>query len=152
VTKNAIVSSNNILIPAKPDYLSTLGIDYLIKSVKTLVKEYNEFSKVGDNPEVQPIDPKVLGVVFTMIDIRGGDTISALRPFISQTEKLGLPVFEQKLRENKTMYADAPQYGVPVVLNDYSNSTHKDVARELEVFAEQFIAKSGLPKKRIKVP
>ena len=89
----------------------------------------------------------MLGVVFTMIDIRGGDAISALRPFISQTEKLGLPVFEQKLRENKTMYADAPQYGVPVVLNDYSNSTRKDVVRELEVFAEQFIAKSGLQKK-----
>ena len=147
VTKNAIVSSDNILIPAKPDYLSTLGIDYLIKSVKTLVEEYNEFSSVGDSPDVQTIDPKVLGVVFTMIDIRGGDAISALRPFISQTEKLGLPVFEQKLRENKTMYADAPQYGVPVVLNDYSNSTRKDVVRELEVFAEQFIAKSGLQKK-----
>jgi chromosome partitioning protein len=147
VTKNAIVSSDNILIPAKPDYLSTLGIDYLIKSVKTLVEEYNDFSKVGDSSSVESINPEVLGVVFTMIDVRGGDAISALRPFISQTERLGLPVFEQKLRENKTMYADAPQYGVPVVLNDYSNSTHKDVAHELEVFAMQFIAKSGLPQK-----
>jgi len=147
VTKNAIVSSNNILIPAKPDYLSTLGIDYLIKSINTLVEEYNDFSKVGNSSDVQLIDPQVLGVVFTMIDVRGGDAISALRPFISQTEKLGLPVFEQKLRENKTMYADAPQYGVPVVLNDYSNSTHKDVARELEVFAGQFITKSKLPRK-----
>ena len=147
VTKNAIVSSDNILIPAKPDYLSTLGIDYLIKSVETLVKEYNDFSKVGNSPDVQSIDPQVLGVVFTMIDVRGGDAIAALRPFISQTEKLGLPVFEQKLRENKTMYADAPQYGVPVVLNDYSNLTHKEVARELEVFAGQFITKSGLPRK-----
>ena len=31
VTKNAIVSSDGILIPAKPDYLSTLGIDYLLQ-------------------------------------------------------------------------------------------------------------------------
>ena len=29
VTKNAIVASQHIVIPAKPDYLSTLGIDYL---------------------------------------------------------------------------------------------------------------------------
>ncbi|RZM79034.1 ParA family protein [Leptolyngbya iicbica] len=147
VTKNAIVSSDNILIPAKPDYLSTLGIDYLIKSVNTLVEEYNEFSEVGDSLDVPLINPKILGVVFTMVEIRSGDAISALRPFIRQTEKLGLPVFEQRLRENKTMYADAPQYGVPVVLNRYSSSTHKDVAQELETFASQFIEKSGLRRK-----
>ena len=32
VTKTAIVASNYILVPARPDYLSTLGIDYLISS------------------------------------------------------------------------------------------------------------------------
>jgi chromosome partitioning protein len=44
VTKNALVASDLILVPAKPDYLSTLGIDYLQRSVKTLVKDYNDFS------------------------------------------------------------------------------------------------------------
>jgi len=34
VTKNAVVASDLILVPAKPDYLSTLGIDYLYRSVK----------------------------------------------------------------------------------------------------------------------
>lgn len=144
VTKNAIVSSDNILIPAKPDYLSTLGIDYLIKSVNTLIKEYNDFSEIGDSPSAQLIQPKVLGVVFTMIEIRSGGEISALRPFIRQTAELGLHVFKQRLRENKTMYADAPQYGVPVVLNVYSNSTHKDVVHEIKQFASQFIKESGL--------
>lgn len=33
VTKNALIASDKILIPAKPDYLSTLGIDYLHRSV-----------------------------------------------------------------------------------------------------------------------
>ena len=36
VTKNALIASDKILIPAKPDYLSTLGIDYLKKSVDSL--------------------------------------------------------------------------------------------------------------------
>lgn len=38
VTKNAIIASQKILIPAKPDYLSTLGISYLQRSVKDLVR------------------------------------------------------------------------------------------------------------------
>ncbi len=147
VTKNAIISSDNILIPAKSDYLSTLGIDYLMRSVKKLVEEFNDFSKTGDDQNIQLIDPKVLGVVFTMIDIRSGDVISALRPFIRQTERLGLPVFEQKLRENKTIYAEAPQYGVPVVLGSYSNTTHKDVVGELKTFADQFVTESGLQRR-----
>jgi chromosome partitioning protein len=140
-TKNALVASEGILIPAKPDYLSTLGIDYLRKSVGTLVTEYNDFAASHGSPVVAPIDPKIVGVVFTMIDVRLGDAIGALRPFIRQTEQLGLPVFETKLRENKTIYADAPQYGVPVVLLDATNDTHRNVIRELEEFADEFLNK-----------
>ena len=144
-TKNALIASDSILIPAKPDYLSTLGIDYLIRNVDALVTEYNAFTTESHNESFPKIDPRILGVVFTMIQIRSGDAISALRPFIRQTESFSnLTVFEQRLRENKTMYADAPQYGIPVVLNDYSNQTHKDVIEELEQFTDEFIEKVGL--------
>lgn len=137
VTKNAIVASDFILIPTKADYLSTLGIDYLQKSVRELTKDFNEFSTHGDQPGGK-IEPKFLGVAFTMISIYGGGPVSALRPYIAQTQKLGLPVFDTLLRENKTVYADAPQYGVPVVLNGYSSQTHQDVVSELEKFAAEF--------------
>lgn len=65
ITKNAIVSSELILIPAKPDYLSTLGIEYLNRSVKGLLKEYN--AKASSHAQTPPVDPRMLGVVFTMI-------------------------------------------------------------------------------------
>ena len=45
VTKTAIVASDSILIPAKADYLSTLGIEYLYGSLGQLVKDYNEFAE-----------------------------------------------------------------------------------------------------------
>ena len=119
VTKNAIVASDYILIPAKPDYLSTMGIDYLKNSLDKLVKEYNEYISIEDSDldDYEPINPQILGVVFTMVQYYGEKPISALRPFIAQTKQLGFDVFEDTLRENKTLFADAAQYGVPVVIS-----------------------------------
>lgn len=119
VTKNAIVASDYILIPAKPDYLSTMGIDYLKNSLDKLVKEYNEYVSIEDSDldDYEPINPQILGVVFTMAQYYGEKPISALRPFIAQTKQLGFDVFEDTLRENKTLFADAAQYGVPVVIS-----------------------------------
>lgn len=143
-TKTAIVASDSILIPAKPDYLSTLGIDYLIRNLYQLIANYNEYANLDhDNPE-DSISPKILGVVFTMIQIYNGQPISTQRPYISQTKRLGVPVFKEWIRENKTIFADAPQYGVPVVLNRYGTGTYKDVVDELERFVTEFASKIGL--------
>ena len=143
-TKTAIVASDSILIPAKPDYLSTLGIDYLIRNLNQLIKDYNEYANLDDEEPEDSISPEILGVVFTMIQIHGAQPISAQRPYISQTRRLGVPVFDAWIRENKTVFADAPQYGVPVVLNRYSATTHNDVVTELEAFVTEFRSKVGL--------
>lgn len=138
VTKNAIVASEKILIPAKPDYLSTLGIDYLHRSVNELVKEFNEYAELDGETKTETISPKILGVIFTMIQITSGQPISAQRQFISQTKRLGVSTFKTYFRENKTIFADAPQNLMPVVLNQYSNSTHSDVVSEIETFVDEF--------------
>jgi len=136
VTKNAIVASDYILIPAKPDYLSTLGIDYLQRSLDKLVKDYNDYCQVDSDESVDEINPEIAGVLFTMVQFYGGEPISAIRPFISQTKKLGIPVFKSYLRENKSIFADAPQYGVPVVLN---NNNRPDIVDEINGFVDEFI-------------
>lgn len=43
VTKTAIVASEHILVPAKADYLSTLGLDYLVGNCAGLVEQFNDF-------------------------------------------------------------------------------------------------------------
>lgn len=143
VTKNAIVASDHVLIPAKPDYLSTLGIDYLIRSINSLIKDYNDFAKVEDGNVMAAIDPKLLGVVFTMIQVYGGQPISTQRPYIAQAKTLGVPIFGARIRENKTVYADAPQFGLPVVLYGYSNGTYGEITKELEGLAKEFAKKIG---------
>lgn len=140
VTKTAIVASDGILIPAKPDYLSTLGIDYLRSSLQRLVADYNEFATLGGESG-NTIAPVLIGVVFTMVQEYGGQPIAAVRPFMDQTRRLGVPVFSAYIKENKTMFADAPQYGMPVVLSDYSTGTHRSVVHGLEAVATEFLAK-----------
>ena len=142
VTKCAIVASDFVLIPAKPDYLSTMGIDYLKASVDKLVKDYNDFCtkhNEEEDDEFQLIVPEVVGVVFTMVQYYGGLPISACRQYIEKTKELGFPVFDNYMRENKTMYADAPRYGLPVVLS-YKRS-HSDIVREIESIVDELEVK-----------
>lgn len=141
-TKNAIVACNHILIPAKADYLSTLGIDYLKRSLDALITDYNEYLEVGEDESFMKINPNILGVVFTMIQIYGGQPISAMRPYMHQVSTLKVDVFENYFRENKSVFSEAPEYGVPVVLNPYSvNSLYADVQAEIENFVDEFESK-----------
>lgn len=144
VPKNAIVASSHILIPAIPDYLSTLGIDYLIRNLSRLVKDYNEYAEFDEGSAVPPVSPEILGVVFTMIRVYGGQPVAAQRPYIAQTASLDVPVFDCHIRDNKTIFADAPQYGVPVVLHPYSGGTYGNIVSEMERFVSEFEKKLGL--------
>lgn len=142
VTKTAIVASDFVLIPAKADYLSTLGIDYLRRSLSELVHDFNEYAQVAPHNAPEPIDPQLLGVIFTMINIYGGEPVSASRPYIAQARTLGVPVFDAYLRENKTLFAGAAEEGVPVVISDQTN--YRGIRAELEGFVDEFIARLGL--------
>ena len=141
VTKTAIIASDHLLIPAKADYLSTLGIDYLQRSLAELVNDYNEFAQMemGDTA-ISKVSPQILGVVFTMIQIYASQPISAQRPFIAQTKNLGVAVFDSFMRENKTYFGDAPEEGVPLVLRDRP----RHIVKELESVASEFVGKLGI--------
>ena len=136
VTKNAIVASDEILIPAKPDYLSTLGIDYLLRSLDTLVRDFNNDSKAV------VIDPTILGAVFTMIQIYRNVPIAAQRPYMRQ-DSVPEHVFSSTIRENKTLFADAPEDGVPVVLQNHRQEPYSTIVSEIEALASEFLTQSG---------
>ena len=138
VTRNALVASDAYMVPAKPDYLSTLGIDQLQKHVEQLIDDYNKYSSESDSDKWASINPTMLGVIFTMVFIRSGNPISAQRNYIRQVERLEIPTFDIMIRDNKTIYADAPEYGVPVVIQSVSGKTYEDVQTELEEMTTEF--------------
>jgi chromosome partitioning protein len=144
VTKTAIVASDYILVPTRPDELSTLGIDYLMRSIGGLVSDYNEFADVGGGPSSPRIEPKVVGVVFTMVQEYGGGPISAQRSFISRLKAGKLNVFDAYIKRNDTLFAGAPQYGVPVVLTIHNNASHQSVVDGLEEVTTEFSTVLGI--------
>jgi chromosome partitioning protein len=139
VTKTAIVASDRILIPAIPDFLSTLGINELQRHIDQLVNDFNGFAEQRDEPIYNRISPTIMGVIPTMVQIYGGKPISAQSQFINSLQQTGLPVFDAFIRRNNTIYGDAPQYGVPVVLGSISGRRRMQVDEELEDLTTEFL-------------
>lgn len=144
VTKTAIVASDFILVPTRPDYLSTLGIDYLIRNVSELVRDYNDYAREG-NDGTPEITPGTIGVLFNMIQERSQEPIQAQNNYINQIKRQsGLAVFDSYIKRNDTLFAGAPESGVPVVLKGYSGGTYKSVIDGLESVSEEFSSRVGL--------
>lgn len=139
VTRNAIIASDYYLVPAKPDYLSTLGIDQLQRHVLELITDYNNYVQQASSGQWQTASPRMLGVLFTMISVYGGQPISTQRQYIQQIQNLAVPTLSTLIRENKTIYGDAPEYGVPVVIKAVSGQTYENIQQELEDLATEFI-------------
>ena len=57
---------------------------------------------------------------------------------------MGVPCLDIQIRENKTSYGDAPEYGVPVVLKRVSGKTYVDVQAELETLTTEVLKKVKL--------
>lgn len=139
VTKMAIIACDYILVPTRPDYLSTMGIEYLIRNVNALIGDYNDFANMSHGAHSSPIDPKILGVVFTMIQEYAGGPMAAHAQFMARVGKMtGITAFKSYIKNNGTLFADAPESGIPVVLNGYSSGSHQSVVDGLESVAADF--------------
>lgn len=139
VTKTAVAASDYLLVPTIPDYLSTLGIDYLNNKVESLVETYNRYVDICEDHEFNHISPVVLGVLFTMIQLSAGIPIRAQQPFIRDVRKREYPVFETMLRENRTMYSNISATPLPVILRRGAGQTQQNVISELEDLASEVL-------------
>jgi chromosome partitioning protein len=135
VTRTAVVASEHILVPAKADYLSTLGIDYLRTRLSQLVDEYDRVA--GSNPAVA-INPVILGVVFTMVQYAGAGLMVKLQGYINGLKDIEVPVFRNSLRESKAVFADPGEHGIPAVL---SRQTTENVEYDLHQITSEFLAR-----------
>ena len=118
VTKTAIVASDHVLVPAKADYLSTLGIPYLAGHCDELVAEYNDYVNHGARrPDDHLIDTRFLGVVFTMVKIYAGKPIGGQQYYMEDIRlNAEMAVLTGVVRDSPRHFGDAGENGVPAVL------------------------------------
>ncbi len=144
VTQNAIIASNKYLVPAKADFLSTLGIDQLVRHIEDLKVKYNNYVDKDDSSRWEKIDPQLTGVVFTMINVYDEKPIQAQNNYIHQVDRNGYPVFEKFVRNNNTLFASSPEYGVPVVLNEDVEGLYLKIREELEEVVDELRLKARI--------
>lgn len=144
VTKTAIVASSHLLVPSRADDLSTLGIQFLVRSANDLVTNYNDYAVMPprSGQEIAEIHPTVLGVVFTMVQMYRGRPTSTNQEFIRRTtEELKVPTFATVLRFNQRLHADASENGVPLAI---ARNVQGEVNLELNGLADEFLAKLSM--------
>jgi chromosome partitioning protein len=137
VTRTAIVASDFVLVPARPDYLSTLGIDYLRTRLSGLIEDYNGVAE-------SPINPEIVGVVYTMIQYAGVNMLTAQRGIMQRMDQIEIPTFRQTIRDNKTAVSDAGNRGVPVVLAAERSAAIDNLQYELQQLASEFLARTRI--------
>lgn len=138
VTRAGIVASGWILVPARPDYLSTLGIDYLRGRLSDLIDDYSRAAAL--NKSAAPdIAPEILGVVVTMIQYAGEQPITAQRTSMTSLAKLEITLFDQTIRQSNSLFGVGGEGALPVVLSSAGNSA---VQYELQQLTSEFYART----------
>ena len=136
MTRAGIVASDWILVPARPDYLSTLGISYLRGRLSELVDDYNR--AVALNAAAVPgISPEILGVVVTMLQYAGAQPINAHQANIRGLAELEIRIFEQRIRQSNPLFGGT-ESNLPVVLAPAGNAA---VQYELQQLTSEFYAR-----------
>lgn len=108
LTINALTAANHVLIPIQCEFYALEGVSQLMKTI--------ELVKKGMNPNIE-----VLGVILSMYD---GRTNLSLQVVQEVKRYFGNKVFQTVIPKNVRL-AEAPSYGLPVLMYDGKSSGSK---------------------------
>lgn len=140
MTKSAIVASNYLLVPSRPESLSTNGIDHLANEAYKMIDVYNTHARnsVGLLKTPAPVIKKPpIEVIFTMVQFVAGKPLDVQAAGISRVQALGAPTYETLIRDRKAVYAAAPEKGVPAILHGMGEARD-----ELKQLIDEFIERT----------
>jgi len=142
ITRSAIAASDGVIVPARPEVLSTFAVDHLKLRLDEFRRQLHSAAGTGnvEQGSADGLAPHLLGVIFTMVRYaRAGQLIPTFQNFVDQTRGR-VATFDAMLRESHTYYASAPQRCVPAVL---SERLGPDIEQELRLLVNEFMRKIG---------
>jgi chromosome partitioning protein len=146
ITQGGMVASDHVLVPASPDYLSTLGTGTLLASIDRFASEFNR--QAVDHASRERMAPSPLGILFTKVEFRLGRPTAPHQYHMEQVRKSvgNVPIFGATLPYNAAFGKENP-HGVPVILR--LKATDK-VYVELMALAKEFLDRVDAPKNQRK--
>lgn len=140
MTRSAITASDHILVPARPDELSTVAIEHLMDRLTHFRGTYEHMLGRARRPnDFPPVVAQVLGVVYTMVRFHGSEPIPIERYFINQP-RANLPVFTSVVRESHRYFAESAADSVPMVL---AEKTPRHNVAEMKELVSEFVRRIG---------
>jgi chromosome partitioning protein len=137
-TKMAAIAGDLLVIPARPDFLSTEGIQDLGLALVKLTEEYNDHLRQarGNAKGYSPMTMPRAAVLFTMVQLLKGSPIEVHAQFINEVKALRVPVFHTVIRDRSTAFAAAGRHGVPSIM---AGSTPAEVREDLRDVVDELL-------------
>jgi chromosome partitioning protein len=128
LTTAAYLASDYVLVPVKPEYLSTIGLPLLARSLEEFHQQYEDH-KV-----------EVVGIVFNHATQYEPEEALSKREVRGEANNFGWYVFSSEISYSRS-YPKGAREGEPIFRTSYSR--HKQRAR-FSAFAEEFASRIGI--------
>jgi len=127
LTTAAYLASDYILVPVKPDFLSTIGLPLIMNSMRSFKERYDR-------------DVALAGVVFNATTDYSPEEIIAKREVKDLADKNDWYVFKSELPYSRS-YPKGAREGEPIFRTSYARS---DQASRFKAFAQEFAERISL--------
>lgn len=128
LTMAAYLASDHILVPVKPEYLSSIGLPLLVNSMEEFKKHYEEHVL------------KLAGIVFNATSDYVPEEVKSKNEVKAIAKKNGWYIFENEVSYSRS-YPKGAREGQPIFRTSYSR-WHQ--TQRFRAFAEEFSKRIGL--------